>query len=67
MWKMTREDAMAEFKVVCRDMRRANDERAPMTVCVALGKRCGELMGILQNEYGLTRDERLRLSGGAVD
>lgn len=68
MWhKTTKEETIARFKVVYSEMRRANDEKAPMTVCVALGKELGELMGILQNEFGMSRDELIRLSDGAVD
>ena len=66
-WNMTKAEAMAEFKVVCKQMKQANDERAPMNVCVSLGKRCGELMGILMNDFGMNREELLKISAGAAD
>ena len=31
MWKMAKEDALAGFKYVCPEMKRANDEKAPLT------------------------------------
>ncbi len=66
-WNTTKAEAMAEFKVVCKQMKQANDEHAPMNVCVALGKRCGELMGVLMNDFGMSRDDLLKISGGAAD
>ncbi len=68
MAKLSLSDAKAEFRSVCADMRKADKEKAPMPVCLALGSRLGELMGMLMNDYGLSRDELLEIGGrGAVD
>ncbi len=62
MWNMTKEKAIAEFKQVCADMREANEKKAPMAVCVALGKKCGELMGTLERDYGVKPEDLVKMS-----